>query len=102
MPMGAPGCPEFAAWTASIDKARMALASVRRLSVGLVVSIKGRALSVRREPGGNLETVKKPGNWPCPGGHSANCGGRLRLERTVRGRARSASRFFGRALRAAL
>ena len=33
IPMGAPGWPEFAFWTASIDKARMALASSRRVGM---------------------------------------------------------------------
>src|ERR1700675_2712273 len=33
MPMGAPGCPELAFWTASMDRARMALASSRRVGM---------------------------------------------------------------------
>src|SRR5690242_7114371 len=31
--MGAPGCPELAFWTASMDRARMALASSRRVVI---------------------------------------------------------------------
>ena len=41
MPMGAPGCPEFAACTASMESARMALARARRVGVVAGVSIKG-------------------------------------------------------------
>src|ERR1700722_5502349 len=33
MPMGAPGWPELAFWTASIDRARMALARSRRVGM---------------------------------------------------------------------
>src|SRR5450631_4611611 len=33
IPMGAPGWPELAFWTASIDRARMALASSRRVGM---------------------------------------------------------------------
>ncbi len=33
MPMGAPGWPELAFWTASMDRARMALARSRRVGM---------------------------------------------------------------------
>ena len=38
MPMGAPGWPELAFWTASMERARMALASSRRVGMGELLS----------------------------------------------------------------
>ena len=61
MPIGAPGCPEFAAWTASMLKARIALARSRRLrdSVGAAFDVRSVILS---SSGQKLEKLKRAGN----------------------------------------
>ena len=43
MPIGMPGCPELAFCTASIARARIALASCRRRDVCIRKAIQGRA-----------------------------------------------------------
>src|SRR5262245_52708452 len=60
MPIGAPGCPETAAWTASMESARMALASVRRVGVVVGVSIKGAHCPIRGDAAATQNRTKRP------------------------------------------
>ena len=86
MPMGAPGCPEFAAWTASMESARIALAMARRLGVLAGVSIKGAHCPTG---GGSRQPKRRYGSIPaplqCPFGCLADNSGRHDSAVAIRG-----------------
>src|SRR5699024_2946271 len=74
MPMGMPGCPELACWTASMARMRMALASSRRSGIGYCTS-------EFRAGQGDLLSTKEGAGATGPRYHQHACGNALRSVR---------------------
>jgi hypothetical protein len=65
MPIGMPGWPELAFWTASIASARIALAMSARVDVGIARRVEPSFIVARLEEGENPEKLRLPWQFWC-------------------------------------